>query len=91
MTQSPEIIVQGAIHGSYPGVEVVPRSRAHYGFRLSTRFEDGDPEWNRHADPWDNNIDKCDLRVKWQVRKVSRGVLWNLHLTLADIFSRTSY
>jgi hypothetical protein len=85
---SSEIIVRGAIHGSYPGVDVVARSRAHYGFQLSDSFEDGDPEWSRLEDHWDN-IDQCGIRVSWQVQKVSRGILWNL--TLADRVYRTSF
>lgn len=82
------MIVRGAIHGNYPGVEVVGRSRAHYGFKLSLRFEDGDPEWSRKESHWDN-IDRCEIRMSWQVRKVKRGILWNL--TLADRVSRTSF
>jgi hypothetical protein len=78
MTQSPEIIVQGAIGGNYPGVEIVPRSRAHYGFQLREPFQDGDPEWSRMEDNW-GHIDKCGVRVKWQVQKVSGGG-WSLAL-----------
>jgi hypothetical protein len=85
---SPDMIVRGAIHGSYPGVDIVARSRAHYGFQLSNPFENGDPEWSRQEDHWDN-IDQCGIRVSWKVQKVSRGILWNL--TLADRVSRTSF
>jgi hypothetical protein len=77
MIHSPEMTIRGAIHGSYPGVDVVARSRAHYGFRLADPFEDGDPEWSRRENPWDS-IDRCWIRVSWQVQKVSRGILWNL-------------
>jgi hypothetical protein len=88
MTQSPEMIVQGAIHANYPGADVVPRSRAHYGFRLSRPFQDGDPEWSCFEDNWDH-IDKCEVRVTWQVQKVRRGILENL--IFADTVPRTSY
>lgn len=75
------MIVRGAIHGNYPGVEVVTRSRAHYGFWVFKRFEDGDPEWSRREDPW-SNIDQCNIRMSWQVQKVSRDILSNF--TLVD-------
>lgn len=75
------MIVRGAIHGNYPGVEVVTRSRAHYGFMLRIPFEDGDPEWSRREEPWDN-IDQCNIRMSWQVQKVSRDILSNF--TLVD-------
>jgi hypothetical protein len=71
VTQSPEIIIQGAVHGNYPGTEVVGRSRAHYGFKLSKPFQAGDPEWSLFKCNWDN-IDKCGVRVSWQVRKVHK-------------------
>jgi hypothetical protein len=72
--QRPETIVQGAIQGNYPGVEVVPRSRAHYGFNEMMTFRNGDPEWSRYDNKWDN-IDLCRVRVDWQVQKVRRSSL----------------
>ncbi|KAG4443175.1 hypothetical protein IFR05_001317 [Cadophora sp. M221] len=65
---NPDTIIRGAVHGSYPGVEVVARSRAHYGYVLATRFQEGDPEWSRVEDPWDNT-DRCEVYVSWHVRK----------------------
>ena len=75
------MIVRGAIHGNYPGVEVVTRSRAHYGFWVFKPFEDGDPEWSRQEDHW-SNIDHCGIRMSWQVQKVSIDILSNF--TLVD-------
>jgi hypothetical protein len=63
------------MRGNYPGVEVVPRSRAHYGFKLLRPFEDEDPEWSRCVDPWDDS-DLCSARVVWQVQKVGRLFVW---------------
>ncbi|KAH7355013.1 hypothetical protein BKA65DRAFT_232656 [Rhexocercosporidium sp. MPI-PUGE-AT-0058] len=65
---SPDMIIRGAVHGSYPGVEVVARSRAHYGYILARRFRNEDPEWSRYEDPWDNT-DRCSVNVSWHVRK----------------------
>ncbi|KAH6723219.1 hypothetical protein BKA61DRAFT_663953 [Leptodontidium sp. MPI-SDFR-AT-0119] len=62
------MIIRGAVHGSYAGVEVVARSRAHYGYVLAAPFQDGDPEWSRTEDPWDNT-DRCEVYVSWHVRK----------------------
>jgi hypothetical protein len=61
----------GAIHGNDPTVEVVNRSRASYGIGLDSTFVDGDPEWSRYEDPFDN-IDRCSGGVCWEVRKVSK-------------------
>ena len=36
---------------------------------LSATFQEGDPEWSRTKDPWDNS-DLCTIKMKWQVRKV---------------------
>jgi hypothetical protein len=75
------MIARGAIHGNYPGVEVVTRSHAHCGFQVLTPFEDGDPEWSRRENHW-SNIDQCNIGMSWQVQKVSREILWNF--TLVD-------
>lgn len=61
--------VRGAIHSNNPNVTRVHRSRACYGFALATRFENGDPEWSRVRDKFDD-FDRCSVKICWQVKKV---------------------
>ena len=69
MKHSPEMTVRGAIHSNDPNVRRVHRSRACYGFALTTIFENGDPEWSRVRDKFDD-IDRCFVGIFWQVKKV---------------------